>query len=64
MATEVSRKEFGETPNGFVVVVEKQSFTDDGEKLVSVFEVKHGVRTVGEYKTRKGAEAVAGALVA
>ena len=63
MATEVKRTQFGMTDKGQVVVIEKGSY-DDNEKPVSVFEVKHGVRTVGEYPTKAKADAVAKALVA
>ena len=62
MATEASRTDFGMTDKGQVVVIEKSSYDDSGRNLVSVFEVRHGVRTVGEYPTAKAAAAVASAL--
>ena len=62
MATEASRKEFGMTDKGAVVVIEKQSYDDSGRNLVSVFEVRHGVRTVGEYANAKSAGMVASAI--
>jgi hypothetical protein len=64
MATEASRQQFGMTDKGQVVVIEKQSYDDSGDHLVSVFEVRHGVRTVGEYPTKSKADNVAKALVA
>ena len=64
MATEAGREQFGMTDKGQVVVIEKQSYDDSGANLVSVFEVRHGVRTVGEYSTKAKAAAVARALVA
>lgn len=64
MATESNRTDFGMTDKGQVVVIEKQSYDASGERLVSGFEVRHGVRTVGEYDSFKKAEAVAKALVA
>ena len=63
MATEAKRESFGMTDKGQVVVIEKESFDDAGENKTSVFEVKHGVRTIGEYPTQFGANAVAAALV-
>lgn len=62
MATEVSRNQIAMTDKGQVVVIEKTSFTGDGEHTVSTFEVRHGVRTVGEYDTSAGAMAVASAI--
>ena len=47
------------TDKGAVVVIQKQSFNDAGEKLVNAYEVRHGVRTVGEYTSRSRAEEVA-----
>ena len=63
MASEVSRHEFGMTDKGAVVVIAKEQFTDDGESKFLTFQVRHGVRTVGDYKTFKAASAVAEALV-
>lgn len=62
MATESKRTDFGMTDKGQVVVIEKQSYDDAGENLVSTFEVRHGVRTVGEYATEKRAADVAKAI--
>lgn len=64
MATEGKRVEFGETPKGFVVMVEKVSFLDDGKRAPSVFEVRHGVRTVLESTNEKAATDAAKAIVA
>lgn len=50
------------TDKGQVVVIEKQSYDDHGSKLVSFFEVRHGVRTIGDYDSFKKAEAVAKAI--
>jgi hypothetical protein len=63
MASEVSRKQFGMTDKGQVVVIHKSGFTDDGRTVVDAFEVRHGVRTIGEYPSSFKAEAVAKALL-
>ena len=64
MATEVERIDYGMTDKGQVVVIVKGHYSDDGEKLIKTYEVRHGVRTVGEYPTRLGAVRVAQALAA
>ena len=62
MATELARKDFGMTDKGQVVVIEKQSYDDLGVNLISTFEVRHGVRTIGAYDTQRAADAVAKAI--
>ncbi len=63
MSTELQRTSFGMTDKGQVVVIEKQSYDGSGD-LVSTFEVRHGVRTVGEYASSVQANAVASVLAA
>ena len=62
MATETKRTDFGMTDKGAVVVIEKQSYDDLGQNLISAFEVRHGVRTVGIFPTEKRANDVAKAI--
>lgn len=64
MATEVERIDYGMTDKGQVVVIVKSHYSDDGERRIKTYEVRHGVRTVGAYPTRAGAERVAKALAA
>ena len=63
MASELKRNQFGMSSKGQVVVIEKQEYDDHGSKLVSFFEVRHGVRTIGEFDHEKTANAVAEALM-
>lgn len=63
MATELKRNQVGMTSKGQVVVIEKQEYDDHGSKLVSFFEVRHGVRTIGSYDRASVAETVAKALL-
>ena len=62
MATEVSRTNFGMTNKGAIVVIGKQSYDDSGEKLVTTYEVRHGVRTVDSGLSKTRAEGIAKAL--
>ena len=62
MATEATRTDFGMTSKGQVVVIEKQSYDDAGSSLVSNFEVRHGVRTIGAFDSYRKASAVASAI--
>ena len=69
MATEIEREEFGMTDKGAVVVIRKEKAADvdathpDTGAMVSTFEVRHGVRTVGVYNTRTQARQIARGLV-
>lgn len=63
MATESAREEYGMTDKGQVVVIGKDSYDDSGEKLLTSYEVRHGVRTVAEGVSHKKAKAIAEALV-
>ena len=63
MATEFFRKEYGETPSGYVVVVGKRGGLADGVYAEVSYEVRQGVRTVGSFPTDKAAHASASALV-
>ena len=62
MSKETGRTDYGMTEKGAVTLIAFVSYTDDGEP-VEAFQVRHGVRTVGDYSTRRDAELVAGALV-
>ena len=64
MSTEVERIDFGMTDKGQVVVIVTDHYTDDGETKYLTFVVKHGVRTIGEYPTKRGAVDVAKAIAA
>jgi hypothetical protein len=63
MATEQKRKEYGETANGYVVVITKQSFTDDGLGTVLSYQVRQGAHTVTETPNAKAADTLAKSLV-
>ena len=62
MALEAGRTDYGMTNKGQVVVIEKQSYDDTGENLISTYEVRHGVRTVKEGLSKTAAETLARAL--
>lgn len=63
MARETNRKDYGETPKGFVAVIAFEGTADENDHVAHRFEVRHGVRTVGTYETAEQADAVASALV-
>lgn len=63
MATEFFRKEYGETPNGYVSVVGKRGGFEDGSYAEVSYEVRQGVRTVGSYGSESAANTVASGLV-
>ena len=50
------------TNKGAIVVIGKQSYDDSGEKLVTTYEVRHGVRTVDSGLSKTRAEGIAKAL--
>ena len=62
MSTEAGRRSYGMTDKGQVVVIEKVEFSDDGMSQTSLFEVRHGVRSVGLYDSETQAGNVAKAL--
>ena len=62
MASEVSRTSYGSTDKGEITVIGKQSYTDDGEKLVTTYEVRHGVRTIDSGLTMANAVRISKAL--
>lgn len=61
---ETERKEYGMTDKGAVVLIIKRGQSDEpgGDQPVS-FQVRHGVRTVGEYGSLAAAELAAKGLV-
>ena len=62
MATEIARRSFGMTDKGQVVIIHKTGFSDDGETVTHMFEVRHGVRTIGDFDSWPKAEALARAV--
>ena len=62
MASEVGRTDYGMTGKGAVVLIHKQSFTDDGENEVHTYMVRHGSHTICETGNKATAETVAKAL--
>ena len=63
MASEVGRTDYGMTGKGAVVLIHKQSFTDDGENEVHTYMVRQGGHTLCETGDKATAVSVARALV-
>lgn len=63
MSTESKRTDYGMTLKGAVTVIEFTSNNDDGTPAPSVFQLRHGVRTVLETENGKAADAAAKAIV-
>ncbi|HSE43735.1 MAG TPA: hypothetical protein VLA89_00245 [Gemmatimonadales bacterium] len=63
MASEVSRKDYGVSDKGPVVVIGKQELDDNGNPLPTTYEVRHGVRTVVSGVSQSKADTLAKALV-
>jgi len=62
MAAEFFRKEYGETPEGYVVVIGFRGGEDEGEST-DRYEVRKGVRTISTVPTELAARRIASALV-
>lgn len=63
MAAEFFRKEYGETPEGYVAVVGFRGGLENGEYGDLRYEVRQGVRTVSTVSTEIAAKRIAAALV-
>ena len=61
MATEVSRQDFGMTGKGAVTLIVFNNSGDDDEPHYT-YQVRHGVRTVGDYASLMKGEAAARAI--
>ena len=62
MTTELKREDFGMTSKGAVVLIQLNNTGDADEHHYS-YQVRHGVRTVGNYSSHDKAKAVAHALM-
>ena len=61
MATEVRRKDFGMTSKGAVTLIVFNNSGDEDEPHYT-YQVRHGVRTVGDYSSVTKGETVARAI--
>lgn len=60
MSAEISREDFGMTPRGAVTLI---TFSDNvGESTTERYQIRHGVRTVGDYASKSNAETAARAI--
>lgn len=64
MSVESGRTNYGMTDRGAVQLIERQSFSDDGEKKVYSYEIRHGAHTVLVTPNKKAAATAAEAIVA
>lgn len=63
MAEEFSRKQYGETPDGAVVVIGFRGGFDAGAYGVMRYEVRKGNHTIASFPDEAAADALAAALV-
>ncbi len=60
MSTEIKREDFGEAPSGYLTLI---TFRDNvGETFVERYQLRYGVRTVGDWSKHKDAKDAAEAI--